>query len=453
MTRDRDDEGIERRAGRNVTDGLSRGSGSACEIVSTDFHGWRAVLLQNEVMSITAVPGIGGRIMSLKLGTREYLFTNPSLAGRTFTATEHRGDGTLASWKNYGGEKTWPAPQGWGGPNEWPGPPDPILDSGPYHVRSSPQDRSAGLTMVSAPDPATGLRIHRRLEIRPGMARVVIDQTLENAIDRPVSWAPWNVLQLDCARRTSEGGDEPDDDCWLYVPFDGDASGERPYRMMFGEDHPQWRHVVAPGVLGVQYQGVIGKIGVVNSAGWLAFASQTDGYVLCARFTVHPHAEYPDDGATVECWTESPAAKLPQGITYQSVGCVMEAEVLGPLRLLQPGQRNVLRVEWSAARCDGPIVGVNQAGCVHVPLSIKANGEWAVVKGQFGCFDIGEAELVWLDADQRELERHPIQRASPLEMLHLDSVHRIPDRAVRGRVDIRGLYGNNRIWLDETAIC
>lgn len=446
------DEEIERLTGHNGTDELSQGSGSACEIVSTDFHGWRAILLRNEVMSVTAVPVIGGRVMSLKLGTREYLFTNPSIAGQTFTAAEHRGDGTLASWKNYGGEKTWPAPQGWGGPNEWPGPPDPILDSGPYQAISSLHDRSAGLTMVSASDPSTGLRIHRHLDIQSGMARMVIEQTIENVIDRPVSWAPWNVLQLDCARLTSKGGYEPDDNCWLYVPFDGKASGERPYRMMFGQDHPQWQHVVAPGLLGIQYRGIIGKIALINTSGWLAFASQTDGYVLCARFAVHPDAEYPDDGATVECWSESPIAKPPQEFTYQSVGCVMEAEVLGPLRLLQPGQRSVLRVEWSAACCNGPVISVNQAGCIHIPLRIKASGEWASLEGEFGCFDKGRLELIWLDAEQHELERHLIQNVSPLSMLTLDGVYRIPDRAVRGRLEIQHLDGSNRTRLDETAI-
>ncbi len=429
-----------------------QGIGPPCEIVSTDLHGWSAIVLRNELIAVTAVPVIGGRVMSIKLGTREYLFTNPALAGRKFTAAEHHGDGTLASWKNYGGEKTWPAPQGWGGPNEWPGPPDPILDSGPYQAMSSLRDQSANLTMVSASDPTTGLRIHRHLKVQPGMARVVIEQTIENTIDRPVCWAPWNVLQIDCARLTSKGGYEPDDNCWLYVPFDRGASGERPYRVMFGHDHPQWQHLVYPGLLGVQYQGIVGKIGLVSTAGWFAFASQTDGYVLCARFAVDLGAEYPDDGSTVECWTESPIAMTHQGLTYQSAGYVMEAEVLGPLRTLQPGQRSSLTVEWCAVRCDGPIVGVNEAGCIHTPLSIIAHGEWARLKGQFGCFDMGKVELVWLDADQNELERHPIKSASPSSMLTLDSIHRIPDRAVRGRVEILCMYDNNRNILDETLI-
>ena len=48
---------------------------------------------------------------------------------------EHAGDGDDSfNWKNYGGAKTWPAPQGWDGEGQWPGPPDPVLDSGTLRV-------------------------------------------------------------------------------------------------------------------------------------------------------------------------------------------------------------------------------------------------------------------------------------------------------------------------------
>ena len=42
------------------------------------------------------------------------------------------GDGSLAAWKNYGGDKTRPAPQGWDNDEQWHGPPDPILDTSRY---------------------------------------------------------------------------------------------------------------------------------------------------------------------------------------------------------------------------------------------------------------------------------------------------------------------------------
>ena len=76
--------------------------------------------------------------MAYDLGDYSYLFVDPELAGKLFTAAENQGHGELADWKNYGGAKTWPAPQGWDGHDQWPGPPDAILDTGRYHWRNWP---------------------------------------------------------------------------------------------------------------------------------------------------------------------------------------------------------------------------------------------------------------------------------------------------------------------------
>ena len=85
--------------------------------------------------TLVAVPDIGGRVMAYDLGDYAYLYVDPDLAGRLFTPEENQGDGSLAAWKNYGGDKTWPSPQGWDTEQQWHGPPDPVLDSGRYRVR------------------------------------------------------------------------------------------------------------------------------------------------------------------------------------------------------------------------------------------------------------------------------------------------------------------------------
>ena len=105
------------------------------------------------------------------------------------------------------------------------------------------------------------------------------------------------------------------------------------------------------GLLAVQYQGIVGKIGVHSPAGWIAFADQQTGFALCMQFPYVPGAEYPDNGATVECWTESPGAPSP--IPISSPGYILEAEVLSPLYTLQAGEVVEQRVTWSAAYCPG----------------------------------------------------------------------------------------------------
>ena len=84
-----------------------------CHANTGDFRGWSACTLQNDLVRLVAVPDIGGRIMAYDLGPYSYLFVDPDLAGKLYSPQENQGDGSLAAWKNYGGDKTWPAPQGW----------------------------------------------------------------------------------------------------------------------------------------------------------------------------------------------------------------------------------------------------------------------------------------------------------------------------------------------------
>src|SRR3712207_4599372 len=90
------------------------------------------VWLANGLLRIGLVPALGARILSLVAGERELLYRNPRLLDDRLHRLPGEAllppvDGTLGSWRNYGGDKTWPAPQGWDGPDQWPGPPDEVL--------------------------------------------------------------------------------------------------------------------------------------------------------------------------------------------------------------------------------------------------------------------------------------------------------------------------------------
>ena len=138
------------------------------------------------------------------------------------------------------------------------------------------------------------------------------------------------------------------------------------------------------GLLAVQYRGIVGKIGVHSPAGWIAFADRRTGFVLCMQFPYQPDAEYPDNGATVECWTESPGAPSP--IPIRSPGYILEAEVLSPLLTLHPLQIAMQQVTWSAAYCPAPIVAVS--GCrLCTPAAIdRCQGRLGANPGRFWLF-------------------------------------------------------------------
>jgi len=331
----------------------SHNNDGVCQLEPITFHGWSAWRLANNQVSMVAVPELGGRVMSLKLAEHEFLFMNSALAGKRFTSEEHAGDGSLLNWKNYGGEKTWPAPQGWERPDQWPGPPDPMLDSGVYSAEPVyAADASVSLTMRSPPDARSGLRITRRLTLAPETTRVQLELSFQNIADHPVRWAIWDVMQINCAAPDGTLNDQ----MWVYVPTHADPL----YTILYGDPNPQWQPEIVPGVLGVQYRGHVGKIGVANQAGWVAVVDQAAQHALAIRFHYEPGAEYPDGGASVECWTESPGAPSP--VPIQSPGFLLEAEVLGALHTLQPAEHSHLALEWLLAQGRGHVSQVTDAG-------------------------------------------------------------------------------------------
>jgi len=376
------------------------------------FHGWDAVRLSNGLIDALCVPEIGGRLMQFSLGPHDYLFINPELLGKRFTFEEHAGDGELVNWKNYGGGKTWPAPQGWDGDGQWPGPPDPVLDSGRYAFETNQNETSASVLMTSPPDERSGLRIRRLLSLEAGSSRMALKLSFENISRRAVRWSIWDVAQMACSAR--DGG--LNDDCWLYIPTD--PKRERRYEILFGDDNPQYQLDADSNALAVQYRGIVGKIGLHSPAGWIAFADGRAGFALCMQFPYEPDAEYPDNGATVECWTESPGAPSP--IPIRSPGYILEAEVLSPLFTLAPGKIASHRITWSAAYCPAPIVDVTDVGCVHRPLSLAIADGWARIQGLFGCFLDGRAEIECLDEVGETISQVDLGPVSPLRTLHVD---------------------------------
>ena len=180
----------------------------------------------------------------------------------------------------------------------------------------------------------------------------------------------------------------------------------------------QLRPDFRPGLFALNYQGIVGKIGLRSPGGWLAFADQRAEAVLCMQFPHEPDADYPDGGATVECWTEMPGAPAP--IPINSPGHILEAEVLGPLRTMQPGERTDLRITWSAARCPGPVLAVTDAGCVQQRLSAQTTGKGLHLLGVFGVFHLGRAELTWLDEAGAKLATLDCGAVSPNAALRIE---------------------------------
>jgi len=424
-----------------------------CRVSEVEYRGWRAIELSNGVCKAVAVPDVGGRIMSFCLGPYEYLWVNPHLMGKLFSAEENMGDGSLAAWKNYGGSKTWPAPQGWDTDDQWHGPPDPVLDSGRYRVeRAEVTSQVAVVRMVSPPDPRTGVQITREVTLHAGAGHATLHLEMRNVSDREREWSIWDVVQMDATRRDAAGEATYNDAAWVYVPLNPASQFTNGYRVMFGAgDNPEWQPNLLPGLLGAQYQFRVGKIGVDSPAGWLAFVNQDVDFAFCQRFTYFEDEIYPDGGTTVACWTTG-QGEIVGGYDWSAERLYhVEAEVVGPLRRLAPGATQHFDIEWNVARCRGPVVNVTEGGCCHERLHVSSCNAALRLSGSFGVFASGVVELVWLDSERNELVVERLGFVDPLRIFDLDVVRTAPEQACLAMLRVHGQDGIVR-QLDEAEL-
>lgn len=415
-----------------------------CSIAGVTFHGWQAVNLTNGLVRAVAVPDIGGRLMAYDLGDVPYLFVDPHLAGKLFSPAENQGDGSLAAWKNYGGDKTWPAPQGWEGPDQWPGPPDAILDTGRYRLAElTSTGAQARVRMVSPPGSPTGVQITREARIVAGSSRLTLHLTFTNITDHAVRWSIWDVVQLRADKIGPDGRLTYEPGCVVTAPVNPRSRFPAGYNVMFGAaDNPQWR--VENGLFVAPYRFEIGKVGLDSRGGWIAFANTAAGYAFAERFAVEPDGDYPDAGADIECWTVGRGQVATLSYDETSGPFLMETEVLGPFRDIAPGASASFDIEWGACRCDGPVLDVAEAGCVSRPLAVALAEGQAALNGAFGVFDVGRLELAWLADDGAVLETESLGPVTPTALVRVDHVAAPPIQAARLRLDVVTPDGQRR---------
>jgi hypothetical protein len=360
--------------------------------------------------------------MAYNLRDHHFLFVDPHLAGKLYSPAENQGDGSLAAWKNYGGDKTWPAPQGWETEDQWHGPPDPILDSGRYRLKElSVGQGTAALHMVSPEDQRTGIEISRRFRLGPATSRVQLDLAFRNIAERTVRWSIWDVVQLAAEHVTADGSRSHDPTCCVTAPVNQQSRFAQGYNVMFGAaDNPQWQ--VRDGLFWAEYGWHIGKVGLDSRAGWIAFYQGSTRRAFVERFHYEDGGEYPDGGATVECWTIG--AGQVANLDYAHSGIyLMETEVLGPLQTLAPAESSTALLEWAACACEGPVLDVQEGGCTAERLAVAESEGGLHLRGRFGVFDVGTLQVAWRHAPGERQWREMLGRVGPLEAVTVD--HRV----------------------------
>ncbi|MCD6166329.1 DUF4380 domain-containing protein [bacterium] len=410
----------------------------ACTVKETTFHGWKSFSLENGLVKLDIVPAIGGRIMSYNLGDYPFLYVKEAEFGKLYNVPESE---TQRVWHNYGGYKTWPAPQ-----SRWGGPPDPLgsfLDGGRYTGRIVQQgEEVVEVEVVSPKDTLIGIQFTRSTLLRKGTTRVILKQKMTNVVNKAVTWSIWDVTQVRGKLREDLSGQKVthNSGAWAYFPLNPKSIHPKGFIRLDGKPNDsQWYPNIRAGIFGIQYQFHKSKVGADVTDGWIAYVNQLDNYVFVQRFTYFPEKEYPDGGCSAEIWTDP-------NFPY------METEVLSPLVTLQPGESYSFDVEWVACRCAGPVIAVNDYGVVSQHLSLKKDLGSTSISGIFGVYTPGQAVLIGKDEKENVLVTEKLGTVSPFEMLTLNRTISLPQEVTTLEIAILNLRGERIGILDKLAI-
>ncbi|MBI3874880.1 MAG: hypothetical protein HY300_02730 [Verrucomicrobia bacterium] len=158
------------------------------------YHGWRtAQFLSNGKAEVVIVPEVG-RVMQFRFAGEDIgpFWENRALDGKSPNAKTN-------VWGNFGGDKTWPAPQA-----DWPKltqrawPPPVAFDSMPAASLDLINTPAGVVVVMRTPvDPHYGIRAARRIELSPRQPVLTITTTYEKVQGDPVKVAVWVITHLE----------------------------------------------------------------------------------------------------------------------------------------------------------------------------------------------------------------------------------------------------------------
>ena len=420
------------------------------------YKGWKSTRLANGFVELDIVPQIGGRIIQYKFGGKEFFWVNPQLAGKLPPTSGLDPNG---EWLNYGGDKLWPAPQGWDNDEQWPGPPDAVLDGQPYAMEHLPAEEngSAGVRLTGRDDLRSGIRFSRAIRLHPNGTRVSIEATMTNVDDKPRRWGIWAHTQLDGAKAGGSGHNELMN---AFCPINPKSRFAEGYDVIFGEkDNPSFQADNAAGMMKVNYQYRVGKIGMDSDAGWIATVDGESGLVFIHRFVFEGDKPYPD-GSSVEFWLNGAGRihaynkDMVLPANSEENPYVFESEVLSPYARLAPGESYTYKYEWLSTSIGGdyPVVECSEAGVVCEPLAASREGDKLLLTGRFGVFAPGYLRVsLHGDKGEKILSHIVKEKASPLKPVVLNLTLDSPTKAGEAVLEWINDKGDRNYVLGRTT--
>ena len=273
----------------------------------------------------------------------------------------------------------------------------------------------------------TGLQITRRVKLFAGTTKVTVTEIFKNITDQPITWSIWAVTQVPGSlSRTSKYNEQSR----IYFPLNPNSKHEQGFWPLHEGGGSQFQVIDEGKLMQVSYHNEEGKIGADSVAGWIAHVDEINEYAYIKSFPVHQLADYPDDGATVEVWTNG------GDLSY------MEMEVLSPLHTLQPGEQFSFTEEWYATQIGGPLREVTELAAIREPLRIAVDGEALHLTGELGIFAPGTLKITLLNAADQPAGDAITLPVNPAEAVVLNqSLAAAPGTATKLILTLENEYG------------
>lgn len=317
------------------------------------YKGWKCVVMRNDTTAVFVAPRLAGRIIQYRVNGRDWLWVNEELAGKVYPPEEND---RMERWKNYGGDKLWPAPQGWDRPDQWPGPGDKVITA-PYRYQIiKRKGKSVSLKLIGSDQGGwAGVQFSRVLTLHEGSNRLEQKITMKNVSRETVYWGIWEVTQMDWTdpgktRRSNNYNDQ----AYIAVPMNPDSRWPEKYHVMFGlASSFNWQPDYEHALMKARYSNFVGKIVMDVPAGWAAMVDPISRSTYVQRFPYDPEAEYPD-GGNFEVWVAGKGEFVHKNERMWAKddpkGRLIEMEVQGPLVTLKPGEETHLNTSWEVYR-------------------------------------------------------------------------------------------------------
>jgi hypothetical protein len=276
---------------------------SAVIVAHASYHGWQnCYLMSNGKAEVVIVPAIG-RVMQFRFAGDDDgpFFENRALDGKA-------PDPKSKEWANFGGDKSWPAPQA-----QWPTmigrewPPPVTFDAMPVQATAVGEM----VELRSAIDPSYGIRETRHIRLDHAQPILTITTTYEKVSGEPVKVGVWIITQLRDPERA-------------FMVLPRQSQYPKGYNQQMGET-PQGLEVEVKDRIVSLVRDPKNSVKIGSDAGTLIWMDER--YVVRIDSPRVRRAEYPNQGSSAEIYTN------PDRLPY------VELETEGPLHTMKVGDR------------------------------------------------------------------------------------------------------------------